>query len=195
MLRKNIAPVMATILSALLFIIIGSCFSAFLYQKEIIKVKDPQIIKASNIVVYDKNGEEEINILKLSKLKLGLKPATGEEDKETNIPSTITEKKGGEGHYVKFQLYAPDGAKIYVTEIVVQGKKPEDKIQEERKNIMVAIKEIDQSANSLESDKVFLGEVSESEGKVQMTLYVWLSGKASDVLESSTISFKVSFEN
>ncbi len=194
MLRKNISAVMATILSALLFIVIGSCFSAFVYRKEIVKVENPKLILAEGISAFNEDGDKIITELKLSKMKLGLKPATGEEDSETNIPITVTDKKGSEGQYVKFKVYIPNGAAIYVTDIKIDSKEDKEKINKERENIMVSIKEIKGSSVSLKEDKVSLGTLEASDEKKSLTFYVWLSNKAGDILEASTISFNVSFE-
>ena len=193
MLRKNIAPVIATILTGILFIVIGSCFSAFLYKKEIIKVEDPKIITNSNIEVFNSDNDKIIN-LKLSKLELGLKPSTGEEDKETGIPATVSDKKGSEGLFGKVLVYAPTGAKILINNIIISSNKDEDKIAEERENIMVSVKEIKQSTKSLDKDSVELGEIDASSEKTELTFYVWLSGKASKVLESARISFDIVFQ-
>ena len=59
---------------------------------------------------------------------------------------------------------------------------------------MVAIKGIDGSTKSLAGDKIELGTVPASEDKEEYTFFIWLSGKAGDKLESSTISFDITFE-
>ena len=194
MSRKDIGKVITTILTALTFIIIGSTFSAFVYRKELIEVKNPKVILAEGVNVYDENGEKEISELELSKMKLGLKPTTGEEDAETNIPTTVTDKQGSEGQYAKFAVLAPAGVNVYITNVKIESKEDENKIKEERKNIMVAIKELDESTSSLEKDKTLLGKINAGQEKQTMTFYVWLSSKVSDILESSEISFEISFE-
>ena len=194
MLRKNIAPVVATILTGLLFIIIGSCFSAFLYKDEIVKVMNPRLLTSSNIKIYDAEGDKETTVLKFSKMKQGLKPATGEEDTETNIPITITDKQGSEGHYGKIKVLAPEGAKIFVKNIQINSKEKDEEIDKERENLMIAIKEIKESTKSLKEESVSLGSLAASNEKVELTFYVWLSNKASDILEASSISFDISFE-
>ena len=194
MLRKNIAPVVATILSGLLFIVIGSCFSAFLYKDEIIKIENPKVIVNGGVSVYDKEGEKVVDAIEFSELKLGLKPVTGEIDKETNIPVTVTEKKGTEGQYGKVKVLAPQGAKIYITNVKIDKDNASEKTEEEKKNIMVAIKEIKQSSVTIDKEKVYLGDLNASEEKVDLTFYVWLSDKATEELKSATISFVVNFE-
>ena len=193
MKRKNVAMTISTILSAFAFIIIGSCFSAFVYSKEMVEVANPQLVLSSGIKVFSEDGEE-INELKLSKMKLGLKPSTGEEDSETNIPTTVTDKQGSEGQYAKFKLYASKGASIYISDIKIESEHSEEEINQERENIMVAIEEIKDSACSLEEDKVFMGNVEKSEEHKEYTFFIWLNGKAGEKLEASKISFKINFE-
>ena len=192
MLRKNIAPVIAVVLSGILFIIIGSCFSAFLYKSEIIKVQDPRVFAQGNIVITDKKGKS-VNKLELSELKLGLKPATGEEDAETGIPSTISDKSGSEGLFCKFCVKNDNDCTIIIKNILVKNK-TKKVVDVDRENIVVAIKEIDKSTKTLLNDVVELGSVSKSENKKEFTFYVWLSGKASQELKATTISFDIYFE-
>ncbi|MBR2909917.1 MAG: hypothetical protein IKC11_06230 [Clostridia bacterium] len=195
MKRKNIAMTVCTILSALTFIVIGACFSAFVYKDEVIKVKNPKVTVARNIQVFASDGEKTLDELKLSQMKLGLKPATGEEDSLTSIPTTITDKQGSEGQYAKFKLYAPEGAKVSIQNIKIENEKESaEDIAKERENIMVAIKGIDDSTKSLAGDKIELATVPASEDKEEYTFLIWLSGKAGNKLESSTISFDITFE-
>ena len=195
MQRKNIAMTMSTILCAFTFIVIGSCFSAFIYKDEVIKVTDPKIILGDNIQVFSSEGDKVIDKLDLSQMKLGLKPATGEEDSVTNIPTTVTDKQGSEGQYAKFKLYAPSGARVYITNIKIENSKESaEDVENERENIMVAIKEIEDSAKSLVGNKIELGQAVASDERISYTFLIWLSGKVSDKLESSKISFDISFE-
>lgn len=194
-MRNNFAKTATTMLCALLFIVIGSCFSAFLYKSEIVKVENPKIATASGISVYDQKGENTISVLKLSKMKLGLKPATGEEDADTGIPTTVHNKQGSEGVYAVFNLLAPSGAKIYITNIKIEGDVSEEIIKSERENIKVSIKEIDESTTSLKEDKVLLGQTEASSEKTKYTFLVWLSSKIDKDFNSVAISFDLSFEN
>ena len=73
--RNNTAITITTILCALFFIVVGSCFSAFLYAGEIVKVENPKIVASQGISVFDESGNKSIETLELSKMKLGLKPA------------------------------------------------------------------------------------------------------------------------
>ncbi len=195
MRRRNLAASIATALCALSFIVIGSCFTAFKYKDEMIKVESPKIVASEGISVFNSEGDKTISSLKLTELKLGLKPATGEEDPETNIPSTVHDKKGSEGEYACFKIYAPKGAKIYVQNIKIENRKNPDEANAERENIYVAVKEIKNSTKNLVDDRVYLGDISASDERQEHTFYVWLDAKAGKKLMSSTISFEVSFES
>ncbi len=192
--KNNTAITVTTILCALFFIVVGSCFSAFLYEDEIVKVEKVNVIASEGVQVFDKDGKKEIEKLELSTLKLGLKPATGEEDATTKIPTTVHEKQGTEGVFAKFKVNAKNGAKIFVTNIKFSGKVSEKVIEEERENVMVSISQISESTNSLKKEKVLLGEISGSEESVDLTLFVWLSASISDKFNSETISFDLLFE-
>lgn len=194
-MRNNFAKTATTMLCALLFIVIGSCFSAFLYKSEIVKAENPKIVVSSGISVYDEKGDKIISELKLSKMKLGLKPATGEEDAETDIPTTVHEKQGSEGVYAVFNLLAPSGSNIYITNIKIEGEVDEKIIASEKENIKVSIKEIDKSTTSLKEDKVFLGKTEATSNKTKYTFLIWLSSKIDKKFNSATISFDLSFEN
>lgn len=192
--RNNTAITITTILCALFFIVVGSCFSAFLYAGEIVKVENPKIVASQGISVFDESGNKSIETLELSKMKLGLKPATGEEDATSKIPATVHDHKGSEGVFAKFKLLAPAGAKIYVSNIRFSGKADEKVVEKERENIKVAISEISGSTTSIAKDKVLLGEVQASEEKTKYTFLIWLSSAISEKFNSETISFDLIFE-
>lgn len=192
--KNNTAITMITILCALFFIVIGSCFSAFLYAKEIVKVENVNVVKTGNVLVFDKSGEKQIEKLELSKMKLGLKPATGEEDAESKIPSTVHDHHGSEGVYAKFKLQSSNAVKIFVSNIKFDGKVKDEILKNERENIMVSISEIAQSTVSLEKEKVLLGQVEGSENIKEYTFLIWLSSAISEKFNSETISFDLIFE-
>lgn len=185
---------MATVLSALLFIVIGSCFTTFIYKNEMIKVEDIKLHVFQGMEVFNADGDKAISELKLSDMKLGLKPATGEEDKVTSIPATVTDKQGSEGQYATFCIYAPAGAKAYITNIKIENHLAKEDISKERENIKVAIDKLESEAVSLKEDKVFIGDIEPSDERQKMVLYVWLTAKAGDLLKGSKISFDITFE-
>lgn len=192
--RENLAKTITIILTTMLFIVVGSCFSAFLYKDEMIEVKDPPVYVADGMQIFNEDGDKVITTLKLSKMPLGLKPATGDEDSVTNIPSTVTDRQGSEGLYAKFKIFAPENVTIKVKNIKIQSKNQKEEVNKERDKIFVAFKELETSAVSLQEDEVNIGNIMASDERQSLTLYVWLSSKAGNALKATKISFDIYFE-
>ena len=190
--KKSIAVCMASILSILLFAVIGSSFMAFKYKDEKVVVKNVNIVYPDGVIVTNLN-DESINQLEFSEIKLGLKPVTGELDLETKIPVTVTDKNGSEGIYTKFKIKTNSKLNIKIKNLQVVGNEKLE-IEKERKNIWLSIKEIDNSTKNFEDSSVTLGSVDVTENSVEYTLLFWLSSVASEDFESSIISFDVIIE-
>ena len=103
MRKKSIAATITIIFCAIFVSVIGATFSTYLLRKNIIKIENPSIISKEGVVVKDCNNKE-IQVLKLSDMSLGIKPATGEEDVDSEIPSTVSGKVGSEGYFAKFKV-------------------------------------------------------------------------------------------
>ena len=192
--RENLAKTISIILSTLFFIVIGSCFSAFLYKNEMVEVENPKVYLSDGMQVFNASGDKIIDSLELSKMPLGLKPVTGEEDADTNIPATVTDKQGSEGLYAKFRVFIPDGAVVKIKDIKFESTQNKDDIERERDNVFVAVKEIDESAHSLETSEVILGNLPPSDERQSLTFYIWLSAKTGTVFKSVNISFNIYFD-
>jgi len=126
-------------------------------------------------------------------MDVGLKPATGEVDGETKIPSTITDEGTSEGYYSTVYVDASAGFKVVVKDINIDSKHDTLLVKEERKNIFVAIKDVKGSAKSLENDEVELAQFSNTQELDKITFFVWLSSFATDELEGAKISFTIEF--
>lgn len=193
MRRRNLAACVATILCALSFIVVGSTFSNFFYMREIISVKNPKLVLSEGMEVFSSKGDKAVDSLTLSKMQLGLKPATGDEDVETGIPSTVHEKKGSEGQFAKVKVFLPKGARVAVRDIKIDSKQKPEEVEKERENIFVAISELKEKAKPLQGEEVVLGDIEASDERKEITFLVWLSAKAGEALKGSTISFNVYF--
>ena len=192
--RENIAKTVTVILSTLLFIVIGSCFSAFLYKFEIVEVENPKVVIADGMQIFNASGDKVIDTLEFSKMPLGLKPTTGEEDADSNIPITVNDRHGSEGLYAKCKIFAPNGAIVLIKNIKLDTKEDTEKINQERDNVFVAVKEIEESAVSLKNDYAELGTIPVSDERQELTFYVWLSAKIANTFKSVKISFDIFFE-
>jgi hypothetical protein len=126
-------------------------------------------------------------------MDLGLKPATGEIDAESKVPSTITDKGTSEGYYASVYLDARVAFRVIVKNIKIDSTHDEIMVKEERKNIFVAIKDVKNSAKSLENDEIEIASFSNVETLEKLTFYIWLSSFATDELEGAKISFTLEF--
>jgi len=190
--KKSLAVCVTAILYIMLFAVIGSCFMAFKYEDEKVTVLDPNLIISTGVSVTD-SAKNDISKLEFSEVKLGLKPVTGELDHETKVPVTVTDQNGSEGVFAKFIVTTSDNKSIKIKNLKITGN---DKLEidKERKNIWVALKDVEDSAKSLEDDEVVLGFIENASGGREYTLLFWLSSVASENFEMTTISFDVVIE-
>ena len=186
---KNTGAVLATIFFIVVCALIGSTFMAFVYEDKKVVVNNPSIISGAEISVTDEKGNA-LSSLTLSKTTLGLKPATGEEDAETNIPFTITDTVGTEGQYAKFFVKSDVNFNIFVKNINIESK---ENTAQERKHICVGIKNEKETTKTLEEDNILLySGVANTEPK-ELTFFVWLHAHASNILAGAKISFDLEF--
>lgn len=195
MKRKSISSSLLIIFLSILFATIGTCFSVFAYQKTKIEVSEVKVVSVDGIDVFD---DEELtkksSRLILSKMELGLKPATGEIDSESQIPSTINDKGTSEGYYSTVFVRTNLGIKISVVDVIVEGGQDDISANEERENIFVSIKDIRGTTKSLENETTKLVELTNINGTQKLTFFIWLGALADDVLEGAKISFTIKFE-
>lgn len=192
--KKNIATTIILILSSLLFATIGSTFMNLVYEKNKIVVQDPTVVASPGISIYKSDDQEKTQIseLKFNSMSLGLKPVTGEADEKTNIPSTVTEKNGTEGLYAQIKVTSSGGFVIKITNLKIENTQDEEKTQKERKNLWVALKDVEDSANSLEKDEIVLKNETQEVKDKEYTIFFWLSGDGK-ALKGAKISFEVQF--
>ena len=126
-------------------------------------------------------------------MELGLKPATGELDAETKIPSTVTDDGTSEGYYEKLYVKADSAYKILIKNITVENKKDKSAANKERENIFVAIKDVKNSTKSLEKDIVEIASISDGFEQKELVFMFWLSSFSGKELVGSKISFDVEF--
>lgn len=192
--KKNIATTVVLLLCSVLFATVGSTFMNLVYEKNKIVVKNPEVVAAQSIIIFASDDEEKTQISQLSfnEMGLGLKPVTGEADEQTNIPSTVTEKNGTEGLYAQIKVTAPKNLQISVTNLKIEGVEDDKDAQKQRKNMWVALKDVQDSAKTLEEDSVVLTKFSEALDEKELIFYFWLSGDGK-ALKGATISFVVHF--
>lgn len=192
--KKSVAASTLVVFLAIFFSIIGICFSMFVFADTKIEVKSVKLVLANGIEAFnDKELTEKTTELKLSKMELGLKPATGELDAETKIPSTVSDQGTSEGYYSKVFVKTNSDFKVYVEDVKIESKKYADKVDAERENVFVAIKDVDGAVKNIKEDKTELASFSNVEGSKELVFYIWLDALAGEELEGATISFSLNF--
>ena len=192
--KKSISATILILFMSLFFAVVGSSFYYFEYYSKRTLVENIGIIADEKISVYkDKELKRKITQLELSDMELGLKPATGEIDSETQIPSTITADGTSEGYYSKVYVKAQGNFRIQLSNIKIDSDHDEVLINEERKNIFVGIKDLKNSVKTLENDGVEICRYSDVSKPVEITFLIWLGSIASDELEGAKISFDIKF--
>lgn len=192
--KKSVSATFLVIFLALTFSVIGICFSVYVYQDTKIVIENITISTTGISVYSDKDLQNSATSLNLSNMDLGLKPATGELDSETQIPSTITDEGTSEGYYAT--VYVPAGVnfKITITNVVIDTKENEIEANNERKNIFISIKDIENSTKSIEEDITEIATFSNVTETQKLTFLIWLGSLAGDELVGSKISFTLNFE-
>lgn len=191
--KKSVAATILVIFLAMLFSVIGACFSAFLYKDTKITVENVAIAKSGVEIFSDKKLKKAASKLKLSEMELGLKPATGKIDEETLVPSTITDSGTSEGYYAK--VYVPAGSKfsVSVKNIKIETKLNKIEANEERKNIYISIKGVKNSTKTLEKDEFEIAKFENINETFELTFLIWLGSLSGEELKGSKISFDLVF--
>ena len=192
--KKSVSATILILFMSLFFAVVGSSFYYFEYYSKRTLVDNIGLLYDDKIsIFYDKEFKESANQLKLSKMELGLKPATGEIDSETQIPSTITDEGTSEGYYATVYVKTQGNFRIQLSNIKIESDHDELLIEEERKNIFVGIKDLKNSVKTLENDGVEICRYSDVSEPIEITFLIWLGSLASDELEGAKISFDIKF--
>lgn len=193
--KKSVSASILIMFLALVFAVIGACFSSFVYIDKKIKFEEIKLVAASGISIFeDEEYTKQTSKLKLSDMELGLKPATGELDEETKIPSTITDEGTSEGYYETIYVKSNVPYKIVINNIKIENKKDAEKASGERENIFVAIKDEPDSTKSFEAEEIVVAEISDNYEVREFTFLFWLSSLSGEELVGSTITFNIEFK-
>ncbi len=192
--KKSVAATLTVIYAALIFAVIGACFSAFIYKNTKIEIKNVSIVSSSSIEIFsDEKLTKKVNALELSDMELGLKPATGKLDSESQIPSTITDEGTSEGYFASVYVKTNVDYKIIVKDIAIETKHDKIAANEERKNIFVSIKDVKNTTKSLEKDNFELVKFENNTQTQKLTFLIWLGSLSGEELEGAKISFTLEF--
>lgn len=192
--KKSVSASTLVLFLALFFSVIGASFAAFAYKDTRILIDKINIVSSDSVEVYsDKELKKKSTELKLSDMQLGLKPATGEIDQETQIPSTITDDGTSEGYYSTVYVKTSSNYKIIVKDVKIETEKNQIEVDEQKENIFVSIKDVGGATKALDKPEVEIVQFSNVEEIQKLTFLVWLGALSEDVLEGSKITFTIEF--
>lgn len=193
--KKSVSATILILFMALFFSVVGTCFYTFVYDRTRTLVTAVGVINDENIQIFsDEKLKKKVSELKLSNMDIGLKPATGEVDSETQIPSTIDDKGTSEGYYSTVYVVSSGKFRIQLNNIQIKSDHDEELIEEEKKNIFVGIMDLKNSVKTLENDGIEICRYTDvSTEPIKITFLIWLGSLASDELEGARISFDIKF--
>ena len=193
--KKSVSASLLIVYLASLFALVGSCFYAFVFKDKQIKVESVNILTVEGVSVFnDKDKKEQSTSLNLSNMELGIRPATGEINQETQVPSTINDTNTSEGYYAKVFVDANKNYKIIIKDIKVKTQKNEIDAKEQLKNVFISLKDIKNTTKALEEDEFELVNFQDVSETQELVFLIWLGALADDVLQGAKISFSLSFE-
>ncbi len=178
--KKTIATTISGILILVFIIITGATLSAFKVQKEKVEVKSIKIQAESGIFITDNNGNE-IQELEIKSSAVGVRPATGEEDSVTHVPSTINDAVGTEGAYTTFNIKSDKDYKIVLLSCgLTKGS------EENLDNVRIAL--LDDKSDSIKGSDIgkVLGD-GKATTKEEITIAVWLDADTKKSIASADI--------
>ncbi len=192
--KKSVSASLLIVYLVALFAVIGSCFYAFVFQARQIKVENLKIVSASGIGVFKDEGKSQATEnLELSNMKTGIRPATGKIDKDTQIPSTITDANTSEGYYASVFVETQTNYKIVIKNIQIESSQDALEVKDERKNVFVSLKDVENTTKSLENDEIELVKFEDVSEPQKLTFLIWLGASAGDALHGARISFEIHF--
>lgn len=178
--KKNIATTISGLLILIFIIVIGATLSAFKVDRLKVEVKSIRVEAEDGIFVMDEKGNA-INELKVKSSKVGVRPATGEEDSSTHIPSTINDSVGTEGAYATFKIKSDKSYKIVLLDCkLTEGE--DDNLE----NVRIAI--MDKKSESIKGNELgAVLTVDEAYEPKETVVVVWLDADTTKSIASSDI--------
>lgn len=192
--KKSVAASILVCFLAVIFAVVGACFSSFVFPYTKIEISSVAVNASQEIQVFqDKELTKKVSELELSEQKLGIKPATGEVDAETEIPSTVNTENTTEGYFSKLYVKSSVNYKIVIKDIKIDTKRDSNQAEKQRKNIFVSIEGIKNTTNSLKNDVIELVNLESGSDAQEIVFLFWLGALAGEELEGAKISFVLQF--
>lgn len=178
--KKTTATTIAGILILVLIICVGATLSAFKVQKQKVEVKSISIVSADGILVTDKKGRE-IEELDVKSSSVGVRPATGDEDSVTGVPSTINDAVGTEGAYAVCFVKSDKDWCVKLSSCTLSSGESEN-----LGNVRIAV--LDETSESVKGSDIGLCLATSSSIKSdKLTIVVWLDADTTKSIASADI--------
>lgn len=178
--KKTIATTISGLLILIFIIVIGATLSAFKVQKQKVEVKSIKVEAESGILITDKKGKEIVD-LEIKSSDVGIRPATGEEDCTTHVPSTINDSVGTEGAYACFKVVSENDFQIILVSCTLSAGH-----EENIDNIRIAsLDDKSECVKGSELGKV-VGDGEATDGD-EIIIAVWLDADTTKTIASGDI--------
>lgn len=182
--KKTVAVVIMTLLISAFIICSGATVSAYKVAKEKVSLASV-VVKSEGGIIIVNEKDEESSSLKVHSSAVGVRPATGEEDNETSIPSTVNDAVGTEGAYSVFKITSKVPYKIILNKCSLSSGENEN-----LKNVRVAIME-KENEPICGCDKGAILATGEACEKEETVLVVWLSKTTTKSIKGAKISVEL----
>lgn len=184
MYKKTVATTILCFLVLSFFMLTGATVSAFGVEPKKVEVKTIKITTQDGIAIKSKDGEN-IDELEVKSSSVGVRPATGEEDGTTSIPTTVNDQVGTEGAYGVFNISSQSSWKIILKSCKLTAGE-----EENLQNVRIGIMENDAKAKSGADSGAILYEGDAVNDRC-MVVVVWLDKDTSKSIVGADISVEI----
>ena len=178
--KKTVATTILCFLILIFLIETGSVVSAFGVEPKKVEVRTVTIASKDGILIKDEDGEV-VTELEVKSSSVGVRPATGEEDSSTLIPTTVNDQVGTEGAYAVFKLTSDKSWKILLKSCTLSNSENQN-----LDNIKIAIMEDDAKAKTGADKDAVLYE-GEAVNDRCLVVVVWLDRDSSKSIVGADI--------
>lgn len=182
--KKTVAITIFACLVLIFIVSIGSTLSTFKVSKEKVEVEAIEIVATGGIQITDKDGNN-ITKLDVKSAAVGVRPATGEQDPETSIPTTVNDAVGTEGAYACFKVISTTPYEIILNKCVF-----ENGYKENLRNIRIGIMgKKNEPINGNDEGAVLVKEEC-ADGK-EVVVVVWLDSDTTKSIAGAKIKIEL----
>lgn len=182
--KKTIAITILLSLTLIFIVSIGATFSAFKVAKERVEVESIFIYAQDGIEITNKDGKI-VTSLEVKSAAVGVRPATGEQDPSTSIPTTVNDAVGTEGAYACFKITSLKPYKI-----ILKSCYFENGYEENLRNVRIGIMEQKNEPIGGNDIGAVLSK-GESANEKETVIVVWLDSDTKKSIAGSKISIEI----